>query len=89
MRKIEVKRVFLVDETHEVSLLVAPDFSPLPDREILGALFETGKDVWVGDTMYHMVRQNGQARLLRYKIRVVTQYEKSWYNMVLDALRRI
>lgn len=89
MRKIEVKRVFLVDEAHEVSLLVAPDFSPLPDQEILGALFEIGKDVWVGDTMYHMVRQNGQARLLRYEIRVITQYEKSWYNMILDVLRRI
>ena len=89
MRKIIIKRVFLIDEDHQQMMILSQDFiGTLPDQAILDALFEIGKDVWIGNSMYHLVRQNGQIHHLRYEVHTVTQYEKSWYNIIFDAFRR-
>lgn len=90
MRKTIIKRVFLISEDHQQTMVLPQDFiGTLPDQAILDALFEIGKDVWIGANMYHIVHQNGMIRHMRYEVATVTQYEKSWYDYLLDAVRRV
>ena len=89
MKKIQIKRVFLVDEAHNYMVLPQDYIGTLTDAAILDSLYQLGRDVWIGNELYHIVHQDGQIRHLRYEVTLVTQYEKSWYNLLLDAVRRI
>ena len=81
MRKVTIKRVFLVDEAYPRTIVLDKDyFGTLSDEAILSSLCETGKDVWIGHNLYHIVKANGQIRHLRYEVVTVTQYVPSWYN---------
>jgi len=89
VKKIQIKRVFLVDEAHNYMVLPQDYIGTLTDAAILDSLYQLGRDVWIGNELYHIVHQDGQIRHLRYEVTLVTQYEKSWYNLLLDAVRRI
>ena len=63
----------------------------LTDENILGALFDFGKHEWIpnfGHTV--MYQYNNQGELV-YRISVETfyRYEKSWYNLLADNIKRI
>jgi len=89
MRKTVIKRVFLTDGTPN-QILIPQDFiGSLSNEAILDALFQVGKDIWIGNEMYHMVHQDGMVRHWRYEVYTVIQYEKSWYDHLIDAVKRI
>ena len=58
----------------------------LTDDNILGAFHEVGKTVWQGHNLYMLV--DGEP-LLRVHVDTFEQFTKSWYDYVLDAIRRI
>jgi hypothetical protein len=89
MKKIQLKRVCLVSPEGE-RMDFAQDFFPtLPDIAILGLFHELGKTVWIGDNLYKIQQEQGIVRHYRYEVYHVTQYTKSWYDLLLDAVRRI
>ena len=89
MKKITVKRVCLVNP-EGVRMDFAQDFIPtLSDEAILGIFHETGKTVWIGNNLYKIQRNEGIIRHYRYEVYLVVQYTKSWYDLLLDAIRRI
>ena len=89
MKKIQIKRVFLVDEANNC-LIIPQDFlATLSNDVILGALYQPPRDIWIGNSLYHTIHQNGMIRHWRYEVVLVTEHEKSWYNHLIDAVRRI
>ena len=69
MRKMKIKRVFLVDDMTGNSFIYGQEFfGTLSDYAILCAIHEIGKTVWIGRDLYHIVHMNGQIRRLRYEI---------------------
>lgn len=89
MKKIQIKRVCLVSPTGE-RMDFAQDFiGTLSDEAVLGTFHEIGKTIWIGESLYKIQRNEGIIRHYRYEVYPVTQYVKSWYNVLLDAVRRI
>ena len=88
MRKTMIKRVFLVGEDQQTIILSQDFIGTLSDDAILDALYEVGKNVWIGSNLYHIVYQDNMVRHLRYEIVPVVQYEKTWFDYLLDAVRR-
>ena len=89
MKKTQIKRVFLMDG-NTIRMVIPQDFlSTLSNEAILGAFYEVGRTVWIGHNLYHIVHQDGMIRHLRYEVSTVTQYEKSWYNLLIDTIRRL
>lgn len=89
MRKTVIKRVCLVSPTGERMDILQDYIGTLPDNAILNALYETGKTVWIGQNLYKIQHSEGIVRHYRYEVYSVAQYTKSWYDLVLDAIRRI
>lgn len=58
----------------------------LTDDNILGAIYEVGKTAWIGKDLW-VVR--GSELIYRISIEEFTQYTKSWYDYLIDAVRRI
>ena len=89
MRKILIKRVFLVDDNHN-RIIIPQDFmGSISDTDILNTFYEIGRDVWIGNNLYHITHQNGQVRHLRYEVNTVIQYVPSWYNLLFSRLAGI
>ena len=86
MKAIKIKRVCLFNADTEQYSYMEQDFLPtLDDFAILNYIFEYGKHVWKGHTMYKVVvRSDGTTRFDGYEVFTVTQYVPSWY----DNLRR-
>ena len=89
MKKTIIKRVCLVSPNGERADYTQDFIGTLSDEAILGVFHEVGKTVWIGDHLYKIMRNEGVVRHYRYEVYVVTQYTKSWYDLLLDALRRI
>lgn len=89
MKKIQIKRVCLVSPTGE-HMDFAQDFiGTLSDNDILSIFYEVGKTLWIGDNLYKIQHGEGIVRHYRYEVYPVTQYVKSWYDTLLDVVRRI
>lgn len=89
MKRNKIKRVFLISEDHKEIAVIPQDFlGTLSDEAILDGLYTVGCDVWIGNTMYHISHQGGMIRHLRYEVVPVVQYEKTWFDYLLDAVRR-
>ena len=90
MRKIKVKRlVYHHLATNEVHYGGFEYDGNLTDENILGALFTIGKHEWhPGMEGIYQLNANGE---LVYRITVETfyRYQKSWYNLFWDWIRRI
>lgn len=90
MRKIKVKRlVYHHLATNEIYYGGFEYDSNLTDENILGALFTIGKHEWYpGMESIYQLNVNGE---LEYRITVETfyQYQKSWYNLLADNIKRI
>lgn len=86
MKKIIVKRLVYNDGNGKEIIGATEYGSYLTDANILGAVHEKGKTQWIGSSLWLM--KNGRPL---YKITVApfTQYQKSWYNLFIDAIRRI
>lgn len=88
MKKVTIKRVFLVDDDHNYLIIPQDFFGTLSDEAILCAIHQRGKDEWIGNNLYRIIHQNGVIHHWRYEVATITQYEKSWYNYLIDIIRR-
>lgn len=69
MKKTKIKRVFLIADESSRAFVLAQDFlASIPDKAILDSLYTIGRDVWIGETLYHIIRQDGMVRRMRYEI---------------------
>jgi hypothetical protein len=90
MKRIKVKRlVYYHLGTNEVHYGGFEYDGNLTDENILGAVFTLGKHEWCpnGYGMYQL-NANGE---LKYRITVEMfyRYQKSWYNLLWDWIRRV
>lgn len=86
MRKIKIKRLVFTDGLGE-SIIGAEEFDgTLDNYNILNAVHEVGKTAWYGSSLWYL-KDNAP----KYRITVETfyQYQKSWYNLAYDSIRRI
>jgi len=87
MKKILIKRlVYTCGRTGE-ELIGANEYDGyLTDANILGSIHEVGKTVWIGQALW-LLRDS----VPTYRITVFPfyQYQKRWYELLLDAVRRI
>ena len=90
MKKIVIKRlVYHHLATNEIHYGGYEFDGNLTDENILGMLFTFGKHEWCPDG-YGMYQLNANGELV-YRITVETfyRYEKSWYNLLADNIKRI
>lgn len=90
MRKIAIKRlVYNHLGTGEVCYGGEEYDGNLTDENILGAIHEIGKTEWCPNG-YGLYQLNSNGDLV-YRISVETfyQYQKSWYNLFFDSIKRI
>jgi len=87
MKKRKIKRIVYTSTTTGEYFLGATEYDgTLTDENILDAFHEVGKTEWIGGNLW-IVRDN---RLLyRLSVESTIQYTKSWYDWLLDAVRRI
>jgi hypothetical protein len=90
MKRIKVKRlVYYHLGTHEVHYGGFEYDNNLTDYDILGAIFTLGKHEW-HPSMIGIYQLNDKGEL-QYRITVETfyKYQKSWYNLFWDWIRRV
>ena len=87
MHKIPIKRVTYYSPATGKTYDSGVEYDGrLTDSNILGAMHEVGKTAWIGNNLWML---DGNQPKLRVNIILVYQYEKSWYNLLFDALRRL
>ena len=86
MKQIKVKRLVYTNGNGETLIGGHEYDSALDDYNILGALFEVGNTAWIGNSLWTL-----RAGVPTYRITVETfyQYQKRWYELMLDAVRRV
>ena len=87
MKKVIVKRlVYYIPATDETFYGGEEYDGHLTDENILGAIHEVGKTAWMGETLWLLV---DDAPTYRIDVEKFYQYTKSWFDLLLDAVRRI
>ncbi len=89
MKKKIIKRVGLVGPLGERMYYTHDFIGTLSDECILSVFDEAGKTVWIGDNLYKIQHEGETIRHYRFEVYSVTQYTKSWFDLLLDAIRRI
>lgn len=86
MKKTIVKRLMYTNGYGEEIIGSVEYDGNLDDWNILGAVHEVGKTKWIGESLW-LLRDG----IPKYRITVGTfpQYTKRWYELLLDAIRRI
>lgn len=87
MKKTMIKRLtYYVPQTGETMYGAEEYDARLTDDNILCFIHEVGKTTWMGDTLW-LLRDG----VPTYRINVESfyQYTKSWFDLLLDAVRRI
>lgn len=86
MKKILIKRLMYTDGQGNQYYGGIEYDGRMDDHNILGVVYEVGKTKWIGNSLW-LLRQGVPA----YRISVCTsvRYEKRWYELLLDAVRRI
>lgn len=88
MKKTQIKRVCLVSPEGERMYLAQDFIGTLSDQAILDFLVQTGKTVWIGNNLYKIQWVNGTIQHYRYEVYSINQYTKSWFDLLIDAIRR-
>lgn len=85
MKKTVIKRLIYKNDTEEFIGSYEYD-GRLTDDNILGIIHEVGRTMWIGQSLWTL--RDG---IPQYRISVETfyQYQKSWYNLFWDWVRRI
>jgi len=86
MKKITIKRVVYHDGNGKEIIGGKEYDGKLTNENILGALHEVGYTKWIGSNLW--VMKNG-IPVYRVTVEPFVQYQKSWYDLVLDAIRRV
>lgn len=86
MKKVIVKRLVLRN-AYEPDIIGGREFfGTLPDQSILDSIHEVGKTQWIGSNLWLL--QNGSP-VYRIDVESFVQYQKSWFDLLIDAVRRI
>jgi len=86
MKRITIKRLVYVGPQGE-TLFGAEEYDAnLSDDNILGLIHEVGKTAWMGETLWLLC---DGAPTYRIDVERFYQYTKSWFDLLLDAVRRI
>lgn len=86
MKKVIVKRLVYSNGMGTVKFGNTEYDGKLSDDNILGAVHEIGKTQWIGESLWLM---RGNVPLYRITVEAFPQYTKSWYDYIIDAIRRI
>ena len=86
MKKIQTKRLVYIDYRGDEYIGGIEYSGTLSNENILGSIHEVGKTTWIGDTLW-LLRDGVPS--YRITVQPFTQYQKHWYETVLDAVRRI
>lgn len=86
MKKIIIKRLIYSNGAGTDFIGEHEYDGKLSDANILGAIHEAGKTQWIGSGLWLM--RNGRP-VYRITVAAFTQYQKSWYDLLLDAVKRI
>lgn len=86
MKKVIVKRLAYTMGYGDVKYGSVEYDGSLSDENILGAIHEVGKTQWIGSSLWLM---RGNVPLYKITVETFPQYTKSWYDYLLDAIRRI
>ena len=87
MKKVIIKRIVYSSPASGETFYGATEYDGhLTDENILGAFHEVGKTAWVNGVLW-VIR--GEDLLYRITVEEFPQYTKSWYDLLLDAIRRI
>ncbi len=86
MKTIVVKRLVFTAPEGESHIGEREFDGSLDDFNILGAYHEVGRTVWIGSSLWTL--RNG---IPRYRVTVESFYQcqKNWFDLILDAVRRI
>lgn len=85
MKRTEIKRLVYVGPQGDI-LYGAEEYDVrLTDNNILGAIHEVGKTAWMGETLWLLV---DGAPTYRIDVEKFYQYTKSWFDLLIDAVRR-
>ena len=86
MKKITVKRVVYRNECGRGFLGATEYDGRTSDENILGLIHEVGKTKWIGQSLWLM---KGGIPAYRITVEKFYQYQKRWYELLFDAVRRI
>lgn len=86
MKKIITKRIVYHDGNGKAIIGGIEYNGKLSDENILGAIHEVGYTKWIGSSLWAM--KNG-VPVYRLTVEPFVQYQKSWYDLVLDTIRRV
>ena len=89
MKRVVIKRLMYQNlMTGEIAYGGTEYDGTLTDENILGCIHEVGKSIYREDYPCLILLRNG---LMTHRVTVeeFPQYQKCWYDLLLDALRRI
>lgn len=86
MKKVIVKRLVYSNGNGDEKIGSVEYCGTLTDENILGSVHEVGKTQWIGESLWLM--RNG-IPAYRITVEAFPQYTKSWYDLILDAVRRL
>lgn len=86
MKRITIKRLVYSDGYGNNFIGGEEYDGEMDDYNILGSIHEIGKTAWIGDSLWTL---RMGAPEFRITVERFYQYQKRWYELVLDAIRRI
>lgn len=86
MKQIKVKRLVYTNYKGARMIGGVEYNGSLTNENILYSIHEIGKTAWIGNELW-LLRNNSPE--FRITVELFYQYQKSWYDKVLDAFRRI
>ena len=87
MKKIIVKRLVYHSPASGNVMYGATEFDGrLSDDNILGSVHEVGKTQWINGQLWAM---RGAEMIYRITVEQFTQFQKRWYELLWDQIRRI
>ena len=87
MKKTMIKRLVYTSGNTGEEFIGANEYDGhLTDANILDSIHEVGKTAWMGDILW-LLRDD--VPTYRISVECFYQYTKSWFDLLLDAVRRI
>jgi len=87
MKKILIKRLVYTSARTGEEFIGTNEYDiHLTDANILNSIHEVGKTAWIGRALWLL--RNG-VPTYRITVCLFPQYQKRWYELLLDAVRRI
>lgn len=87
MKTIKIKRLVFTSKYGGDSYISATEYDgKLSNDNILGAFHTIGKTRWINDELWALIDDEP---IYRITVETFYQYQKRWYETLLDAVRRL